>query len=50
MESEIVFHSKMKDSLSLITLKVYINEIYFVVSDLSVYGQEFSDLAKSLRK
>jgi len=44
------FVSKMKDSLSLITLKVFITENKFHVGDLSVDSLKFSDFVKKLDK
>lgn len=38
----------MKDSLSLITLKVFIVDNYFIVSDLSVDSYKFSDFLKDV--
>ncbi len=44
------FVNKMKDSLSLITLKVYIMENKFHVGDLRVDSLKFSDFVKKLDK
>jgi hypothetical protein len=49
-EAERVLRSKMKDTLSLITLKVYLKENSFLVSDLKVDGVKFSDFVRNYDK